>query len=165
MSAERQAQHYTYVNRPYERVAEALRLDAIGIFQRATASATTQARALVSTMRANIGSLEIGTEVVIEVKGVEETRTRPMGPTTRLHLAWRASKHPDLFPTMDGTLAVFALSPEQTQVAFTGTYCPPLGAVGAAFDALIGHRVAEAAVQRFVEEVAEGLRVDVPCEA
>ena len=151
---------YQYVNRPYARVSEVLRLDAIGVFQRATASATARARALVSTMRANFGPVEIGADVVVRVTSVEEEHQTPLGPRTRLLLAWEAPKHADLFPTMVATLDVYALAPNETQVDFQGRYSPPLGALGAAFDAVIGHRIAQAAVHRFVEEIAERLRVD-----
>ena len=135
---------YEYVNRPYERVGEVLRLDAIGVFQRATASATARARALVSTMRANLGPVELGADVVVRVTSVEEERDAPLGPRTRLHLEWQATKHPELFPTMDATLDVYGLAPNETQVDFHGQYRPPLGVVGAAIDAVIGHRIAQA---------------------
>src|SRR5437870_4404848 len=126
---------YEYVNRPYERVAEVLRLDAVGVFQRATASATSRARALVSTMRASLGPVELGAEVIVRVTSIEEDHAAAHGPRTRLRLAWKAAEHPDLFPTMDATLDVYALGPSETQVDFHGEYRPPLGVVGAVIDA------------------------------
>jgi hypothetical protein len=156
---------YEYVNRPYERVSSVLRLDAIGVFQRATASATARARALVSTMRATVGPVELGADVVVRVTSVEEAPDAPRGPRTRLRLAWKASQHPELFPTMEATLDVYALGPSETQLDFHGEYHPPFGVVGAVIDAIIGHRVAEAAVHRFVEEIAERLSVDVGASA
>jgi hypothetical protein len=74
---------------------------------------------------------------------------------------WQAAKHPDLFPTMEATLDVYALAPDETQVDFHGRYRPPLGVVGSAVDAMIGYRIAQATVHRFVEEIVERLRVDV----
>jgi hypothetical protein len=62
---------------------------------------------------------------------------------------------------MEATLDLYALGPGETQLDFQGEYQPPLGAVGAAIDAVIGHRIAEAAIHRFVAEIAERLRVDV----
>jgi hypothetical protein len=156
---------YEYVNRPYDRVSEVLRLDAVGVFQRATASATSRARALVSTLRANVGPVELGADVVVRVSSVEVESSAPHGPRTRLRLAWKAAEHPDLFPTMDATLDVYALGPTETQVDFHGEYNPPGGAMGAAFDAVVGRRIADAAARRFVEEIAERLRVDVAAEA
>jgi hypothetical protein len=156
---------YAYVNRPYERVAEVLRLDAIGVFQRATASATARARALVSTLRANVGPLELGADVVVRVLGLEEDRDAPFGPRMRLRLEWLAAHHPELFPKMTANLDVYALGANETQLDFLGEYEPPLGLLGAVFDAVLGRRVAEGAVHRFVEDVAEGLRVDVSAVA
>jgi hypothetical protein len=152
---------YEYVNRPYDRVSEVLKRDAIGVFRRATASATARARSLVSTMRASVGPVELGADVDVQVSSVEEERDAPLGPRTRLRLTWQATKHPELFPTMEATLDVYGLAPTETQVDFQGRYRPPLGVVGAAIDAVVGHRVAQAAVHRFVEEIAERLRVDV----
>jgi hypothetical protein len=61
---------------------------------------------------------------------------------------------------MTATLDVYALGPGETQVDFHGEYVPPLGVVGTAIDALVGHRIAQATVHRFVQEVAERLRLD-----
>jgi hypothetical protein len=160
MNGPHEVRVYEYVNRPYEQVSDVLRLDAVGVFQRATASATARARAIVSTIRANVGPLELGADVVVRVTSVEEARDTPYGPRTRLRLAWEASQRPELFPTMGATLDVYALGPSETQVDFRGEYCPPLGVVGAVFDAVIGRRVAEVAVRRFVEDIVERLRVD-----
>jgi hypothetical protein len=152
---------YDYVTSPYDQVKETLKLDAIGVFQRASGTATARARSLVSTMRATIGPLEVGADVIVRVTWIDEVDVEPFGPTTRLHLSWEASSNARLFPVMEATLSAFALSPTETQIELRGTYVPPLGAVGAAFDRLVGHRIAEAAVHRFVEDVAERLRNDV----
>jgi hypothetical protein len=156
---------YEYVNRPYEAVGELLKLDAVGVFQRATASATARARALVSTMRASVGPLELGVEVVVRVTAVQEAPRAPYGPRTRLSLAWRAKERAELFPTMEAMLDVYPLGPTETQLELSGEYRPPLGIVGDVLDAVVGHRIADAAVHRFVQEIAERLRIDVPSGA
>jgi len=160
MSSPQEVRSYAYVTRPYPQVRDVLRADAVGVFQRATASATERARSLVSTLRASFGPVELGANVVVQITAIDEERSTPLGPATRLHLTWKASNRPELFPTMDATLDVYALAPEETQVDFHGKYRPPLGVVGAALDAVVGHRVAEAVVHRFVEDVTERLRVD-----
>ena len=53
---------------------------------------------------------------------------------------------------MTAVLAVYPLTATETQLDFSGQYDPPLGAVGDAVDALVGHRIAEASVHRFVTE-------------
>jgi hypothetical protein len=40
-------------------------------------------------------------------------------------------------------------------------YQPPLGAVGKAMNAMVGHRIAEASVHRFIDEVADYLRKNI----
>ena len=59
---------------------------------------------------------------------------------------------------MKATLSVWALTATETQLAFSGTYEPPLGPLGRAMNALIGHRIAQASVHRFLKDVAEYLR-------
>jgi hypothetical protein len=75
-------------------------------------------------------------------------------PTTELEIAWTAARASALFPSMEATLSVYPLSAHETQIALHGRYRPPLGVVGNALDALAGHRVAEASVLRFVNDVA-----------
>jgi hypothetical protein len=62
---------------------------------------------------------------------------------------------------MEAELIVYPLSKEETQLELHGRYTPPLGAVGSALDSLIGHRVADASVHRFVTDVASLLRTEL----
>jgi hypothetical protein len=62
----------------------------------------------------------------------------------------------------EGDFFAYALSPRETQIELRGADIPRLGVVGVAFDKVIGHHIADAAVHRFIEEIAERLRVDVP---
>jgi len=50
------------------------------------------------------------------------------------------------------------LTGSETQLDFSGHYEPPLGVFGSAVDAVVGNRVADASVHRFVTEFAEYLR-------
>jgi hypothetical protein len=59
---------------------------------------------------------------------------------------------------MNAELWVYALTSTETQLDFKGQYEPPLGPLGTAIDAAIGHRIAEASVHRFVAEIARHLR-------
>jgi hypothetical protein len=160
MSSAHDVQAYEYVSRPYDDVSERFQRDALGVFQRATTDAMVRAQTLVSTLRAGIGPVELGVDVIVSVASIAHEANTPFGPRTRLCLAWEASQHPELFPTMDATLDIYALGPGETQLDFHGSYRPPLGVVGAALDAAIGHRIAQAAVHRFVEDLAGQLRAD-----
>jgi hypothetical protein len=59
---------------------------------------------------------------------------------------------------MKAELSVYPLTATETQLDFSGLYEPPLGVLGKAVNAVVGHRIAEVSVHRFVSEVAEYLR-------
>lgn len=151
---------YDYVNAPYERVRDALRADALGLLERATTSASTRAEKVGADLRVHVGAIEVGTRATITLHDMTEDASAPgiHGPRTRLMIEWRAAKAPGLFPVMKAQLSVYPLSAEETQLDFLGDYLPPGSVVGAAVDALVGRRVAEATVHQFVGDVAARLR-------
>jgi hypothetical protein len=63
---------------------------------------------------------------------------------------------------MSADLALSPLAFAETRIEFEGVYTPPLASLGQAFDALVGHRVAEAAVHRFVNDVIDEIRRELP---
>jgi hypothetical protein len=155
---------YDYVNRPYERVAEALVYDAVGIFERATQSAAHRAQSLVSSLKVSIAGLDVGKNIVVRVRKVERHADAPghmADRATRLDLEWHAETNRSLFPSMRASLTVYPLSPDETQIELRGTYEPPGGVFGSIADRLVGHRVAEASVHRFVGEIASRLSTEL----
>jgi hypothetical protein len=76
---------------------------------------------------------------------------------TTLPLTWEATGTPELFPQMDADLVVAALGPQLTQLSLRGTYRPPLGQIGRVLDRALLHRLAEASVKRFVDQIAAAL--------
>jgi hypothetical protein len=163
MNEGRQVRVYDYVNKPFERVRALLLANAADIFSRATNVASERTRGLASALRINVGGLEIGKEILIEVVGSSDTEHTGLGTAheTRIELRWSAMGNPGLFPTMTAELMLYPLSSTETQLDLRGTYEPPFGALGAALDTLVGHRVAEASVHRFIVDVAEQLRRDL----
>lgn len=156
---------FDYVNRPYGLVRDALLDDAEDIFRNATRAAASRAYDVASALHVEVGGVEIGAEIDITVGAIEESGgIRPSSATTRVRLEWEAAKHPRLFPEMKGELAVYALSDSETQVDFDGQYTPPLGAVGSAIDKVVGHRIAEASIHRFVADVTDYLRRTLPAK-
>lgn len=153
---------YDYVNAPYAQVRERLLEDPRQLFQRATTVATSRAQALRAQLHASLGPFELATEVEIRVTSVEEVRSPLDGPATRIALEWRAARATAAFPVMHATLWAYALTPGETQLEFEGTYAPPLGVLGKALDAVIGRRIAEASMHRFIQEVAARLREELP---
>ncbi len=67
-----------------------------------------------------------------------------------------------LFPLMKGELSLYSLTSSETQLDFSGFYEPPFGAVGRTMNAIVGHRIAEVSVHRFVSDVAAYLRQTLP---
>ncbi len=157
--AHQEIRSYDYVNHPYARVRELVVVDPIVIFAVATRATAHRARELASELRATVGGVDVAAEVVISVGAIEDDASGPLGgPATRIPVSWQAAKHPGLFPLMNGVLTIYPLTATETQLDFLGRYDPPLGVVGSAVDALMGHRIAEASVHRFIGDVAQYLR-------
>ena len=82
MSSAHDVQGYEYVSRPYDDVSELFQRDAMGVFQRATTDAMVRAEPLVSTLRAGIGPVELGVDVMVSVSSIEHEANTPFGPRT-----------------------------------------------------------------------------------
>jgi hypothetical protein len=150
---------YDYVNHPYERVRDALKQNALMVFRSATKNAASRAQSVAAELRVDFAGMGIKTDIKIDVRSVDE---KPGGsrsiPTTKLTLQWEAAKMPRLFPLMKGELFVYPLTATETQLDFSGVYKPPFGTLGKTMNEIVGHRVAEASVHRFVGDVAGYLR-------
>lgn len=158
----REIRFYDYVNHPYERVRDALTRNALAVFQSATKNAASRAQSVAAELHVDFGGIGVKTDIKIIVRGVEEKPPDPIStPTTTLLLEWEAAAMPRLFPLMKGELSVYPLTLTETQLDFSGIYEPPFGAVGKTMNAIVGHRIAEASVHRFVADVAEYLRQTV----
>lgn len=159
MAKGRPIRTFDYVNHPYDGVRDALRDDALAVFRSATQAAASRAHEVAIGLHVNLGALKIGTEIALNVVGIEEEAgNAPADRRLTIDLEWEAAKASRLFPLMDGQLAVYPLSATETQLDFSGNYEPPFGVVGTAIDALVGHRIADASVHRFVADVAAYLR-------
>jgi hypothetical protein len=154
---------YEYVNRPYATVRDALRTDLGGILGRATQSATARADAIAANLRVELGGLEVGAAVTIDVVESAELPHGPLGAvaSTVIKLRWKAARAAAIFPSMVAELSIYALSKDETQLDLRGTYQPPLGALGSMVDAVVGHRIADASVHRFVTDIATLLRTEL----
>lgn len=149
---------YEYVRVHFEQVREALLRDAVGLFERATHAATGRAQAIVSSLKVSVAGLDIGKNVVVRVTGIHP-RTEDEQVSSRaiqLDLEWQAETTPSLFPSMRASLLASAFANE-TRLDLRGTYEPPGGVFGSAADHLLGRRIAEASIHRFLDEVASRL--------
>ena len=159
MSTRREIRSYDYVNHPYERVRNALSQNALAVFQSATKAAASRAQSVAAELQVDFGGIGVKTDIKIFLKGIEE-RVSDASSTaaTRLLLEWEAATMPRLFPLMKAELSIYPLTSTETQLDFSGTYEPPFGAVGKTMNVIVGHRIAEVSVHRFVSDVAAYLR-------
>ena len=158
MSSGREIRSYDYVNHPYDRVRDALKQNAVTVFQSATMTAASRAESVAAELHVDFGGIGVTTDINICVKDIDEKVDATSTPTMRLRLEWEATTMPGLFPLMRGELSVYPLTSTETQLDFSGVYEPPFGAVGRTMNAIIGHRIAEASVHSFVNDVAGYLR-------
>jgi hypothetical protein len=158
MSQGREVRSFDYVNHPYTRVRDALSADPAAVFRAATMAAASRAESVATELRVTVAGLEIGTEVLVSIGAIEETRQPDSSRVTRIPVEWAAAERPRLFPLMNAQLSLYSLTARETQLDFLGQYQPPLGLLGNAMDAVVGHRIAEASVHRFVSDVARYLR-------
>ena len=152
---------YDYVNQPFEKVCEVLRADSNAVFRAATTSAESRASEIAAGLHVKIAGFDISKHVEINIEGFTETETKA-GKTLTVHLDWKAAETARLFPVMTARLNVYPLTRTETQLDFEGEYEPPLGLMGKAINAIVGHRIADASVHHFLSEVAAYLRTNAP---
>ena len=152
---------YDYVNQPFARVAEALSRDTKGIIQRATTIASERAKDLGGKLHAHVGPIDVTAEISIELGPMDETPMPSGREALRVPIAWHAIRSQKAFPAMQAELTIYPLTATETQLELAGTYEPPLGALGRAIDSALLHRIAEASVLQFVQEIARYLREDL----
>ncbi len=150
---------FDYVNRSYDKVRDALTSGAPSVFRSATQAAASRSHSVAAALRVNIAGLKVVKDIDISIRDIEEHATGARSvPRTRIAIEWAAASSPGLFPLMNAQLAIYPLTATETQIDFSGEYQPPMGWLGSAVDAVVGHKIAEASVHRFVSQVAEYLR-------
>jgi hypothetical protein len=156
---ERPLHCYAYIEAPFDVVTRMLAEDTTAVLQHATDDAADQAGTLSRTLHVALGGMEVSKDVRIEVGDFQPVEVlRSVVP-----LRWHAEAGRLLFPELTATLEVSAvvLDPPLTQITVDGSYEPPLGVLGAGADRLLLHRLAEATVHRFTNEVADAVRRQV----
>ena len=162
MSKARSIHFYDYVNHPYEKVREALRVNTLNVFQNATKTASKRAKDISSEIYMNIAGIEVGTDISIDVQNFETKPEDINSPQkTIIGIEWTATKNPKLFPVMKAELSIYPLTATETQLDLAGDYEVPLGKLGDVLDALIGHRIVKISVRRFINDVAAYLRSEL----
>lgn len=147
---------FEYVERDLPEVVASLTDRNSGILQRATDQAVVSTELFRDRLHVGLAGLDIGKAVEIEVGQAEDR-----GYATYLPITWRAANQAALFPLMRGELEIEALNHDPkhplTQLSILGRYRPPASLLGSVGDAVLGHRIAEAAVRNFITELAARL--------
>lgn len=149
-------QLYGYIEQPYDRVCDELRSRATSVFHEATAGAVTRAAQVAAGLHVRLAGIEISRDIQVHVKSYVEYESRSERRMT-VELEWQSADLPSLYPVMRASLHVYPVSDTETQLDFHGQYEPPLGVLGKAINAVIGHRIAEASVHQFVQDVTSYL--------
>ncbi len=104
-------------------------------------------------LRSRVGpSSVVAKSVTLEI-GAPELQRR--GLVYPIH--WSAVGSEALFPEMRADLILTQNGKQETIVTFSGTYDPPLGAVGRALDRALMGRVAEATVRNWVDRLVSAV--------
>ncbi len=134
-----------YLKCPYNRARELLADDV------ADAAASGAQRHLTLALPA-FGGNEISKVVTVSVAAAIDPRH--FDEPWRLH--WEPLSGP--YPHFDGTLTIRADEDWTTSILeLQGAYQPPLGAVGAAFDSLVGSRIAHETARELLRKLGESL--------
>jgi hypothetical protein len=159
----REIRYFDYVNTGYERVRDVLQSNPLGLCHSSTKTAAAPGATHTAALHLDVRGFEVGTDVDITVHGVEERPASSRSPeTTTLTFEWQATGYSRLFPSMHAELRAYPINATDTQLEFVTRYHPPLGAFGAVVDALIGRRIANRCVDRFLADVAGQLRATLP---
>lgn len=84
---------------------------------------------------------------------VKMGRARQTGRRFVVPIRIMATGPEGLFPHLDANVEVRALSSGDVEIRLVGTYRPPLGHAGEVLDKMILHRLAEATLDNFMDEM------------
>jgi len=136
---------------PYEQARERL-LDYVRVdgLQSSSEDAFEQGRELL--VRAGVGA--VSKQVLVQLLQPYEHEDVTVVP-----LRWVATGATGtMFPQLDGNLELAAADEARSVLKLAGAYRAPLAAIGATLDRVLLHRVAEASVSRFLEDVVTDLQ-------
>jgi hypothetical protein len=105
--------------------------------------------------RENAGLLRVGTAGVSKLIQVQVRELAWTGETATMAIRWQATGPGGaLFPVLDADIRLAPAGAQRTSLTLSGSYRPPLGAVGQAMDRAVLHRIATTTVHNFLAQVA-----------
>ena len=147
------------IERPLSSVVATMADDPGEVLANATKAAVSKANEVIVHLEGKWAWFDLDESVQAEVGTLEEDRSM-----ARIPLSWKADKHKRLLPSLQGHLGFYSLSAKHTELSYTATYAPPLGLFGGIEDFLVGRRVLDAVLGRFLEEVVSHLEVEIPSD-
>jgi hypothetical protein len=99
------------------------------------------------SLRVRIADLRIERDVDIRLAA------KPAYPGYKILDVHWAPKDGGPYPAFDGTLSIAEDGIGWSRIEIDGTYRAPFGLVGAAFDALVGHRIAQDTATELLEQI------------
>ncbi len=137
---------------PIAQVRQRLLVAVSGLWQQVASAAYDEGEELLSRV-GPFGPLP-GLSKAVSVH-VGEVRDRGEGFV--MPLQWSATGPTELFPVMHADLEIAPLGAQQSQLRFSGSYDPPLGAFGRKLDRLLLHQLAEATVRALLKQLVAAL--------
>ena len=144
--------YYVEVSHQSENVPEALLRRPNEWLAGAAQDSLRSGRALSAAVGLNLGHHRVERRVDVQLGP-----PMALGHATVVPVQWRDRAHPSLFPRLEADLEIAAMGAHRTQLAINVRYEPPLGIIGAVADRALMHRVAEATIKDFTDQVATRL--------
>ena len=133
---------------PFEEASRAILANPERWLPSVATAAQDKERQLLAEVGFEVAHVRLGRQVEIEILNLERSPSKVV-----LLIRWKAHRAAGLFPVLEGSLEVSRSGPG-SQLAVTGEYQPPGGAVGLASDRAVLHRIAKATVKDFVQRTA-----------
>jgi hypothetical protein len=102
--------------------------------------------------RARLGLGFLAKKVVVRIGDPSVSQKHLVAP-----LRVMATGPEGLFPHLDANLEISSLVPGSVVIRLVGTYRPPLGRTGEVLDKVVLHKVAEATLDNFLDEIVSRL--------
>jgi hypothetical protein len=143
---------FTRIPLPVDQVRSRLLIAVNGILQQVAEAAYDEGEELLS----RVGPFGPVPGLSKAVK-VYAGKVRDRGKGFVMPLRWSATGATELFPVMEADLEISPLGADESQLRLSGSYEPPLGALGRGLDRLLLHQLAEATVRAFLSELVVAL--------
>jgi len=154
--------YFTYVHRSFGVMVDLLQTQAATLLGDSGSASASQTHEVVASLSADLGHHEFARDVAVHLGDVTVE-----DHVAFLPISWASANGSHLYPELKGTLELSPLvehGTPVTQLSLTATYHTPLGVLGRIGNAAAGHRIAEVAVHRFVNDLAARFEDLLPAE-